>query len=52
MPLANNFGAGNANGGSFMGMKDLIQEYETVDINSLKDLKARYSMKEIGTKLC
>jgi hypothetical protein len=58
MPFAHHFGAGNANvmdtslGAAFMGMKDLIQEYETIDMTSLKDLKARYSMQEIGTKLC
>jgi hypothetical protein len=58
VPFAHHFGAGNANvmdtrlGAAFLNMKDLIQEYETIQITRLKDLKERFSMQEIGSKLC
>ena len=45
VPFAHHFGAGNANvmdtrlGAAFLNMKDLIQEYETIWMTELKDLK-------------
>lgn len=56
--FAHHFGGLPAAGGgvhnlasAFAGMKDLIQEYDNIQLSTLKDLQSRYSIQEIGEKL-
>jgi hypothetical protein len=64
VPFAHHFGAPRqAPGGrgvqvqntnlatAFAGLKNLIQDYEDIQIETLKDLQSKYSVQEIGERL-
>jgi hypothetical protein len=36
---------------AFTGLKDLIQDYDNIQLTSLKELQSRYSIQEIGEQL-
>jgi hypothetical protein len=64
VPFANHFGAprqapvgGGAQVNStnrataFVGLKNLIQDYDNIQLTTLKDIQSRFSVQEIGNQL-